>query len=1592
MRKNLFSHSKHLLRIVVVCLSLTVTGFYAGAQCPLSPFSHGSAITPDACGWQTLNNVGSGTYVPVNVHNGGIYDFSMCNNVGWADDQLTAYSASSLLFYRDNFGPICPGSLHASETWASNYTGSLNLQINQSNCVQWTGISGVLDYRCTGPGNPSVYGNGQWLLYGWNAGDANGGAGAWSQCYSGFMPVNQMSFNTTTLWAAAGSPSDNSTFLGCEIAPNNHSWSAKRTGFTCGVYQIVVDYHDDLAQVIINGNTTTLPGVGGPTTVYTGILSNSSTVEFRVSEGTGSSQAQITITPVSTGAIDAGSIAADQQICPGGDPAPFTSVADASGGVGPAYTGGSYTYEWFYRDSCQTAPVSTGASTTTYDPPSGLLNDRCYYRVVTDACGNTSTSNTVSVALGYPPTVTNVTVNNTSCFGGSNGSLVISAIGDNPPFFYSIDNGTTFQSSPTFTGLSAGSYNVAIHDVINCSTTYYSGNPVILGEPTDITQTVSKTDASCASVYDGTISVSASGGTPPFQYSLNGGPLQPGSNFSGLSENTYTVYVYDANNCVDTSSVTINSTYVVSVNVVSQSDITCYGGGDGSLTVQLVGGVPPFQYSLNGIAYQSSGTFSGLSAGTYIVIGRDSKGCLETVNVTIAQPGQLSVVIDSITNVLCNGTGSGGIYITPSGGTPGYSYAWSNGPTTEDNIGVGAGTYVVTISDANNCTAVESATVNAPVALFLSVAIHNDLFCYNDSSGAIDVTANGGVPQYSFVWSNGETTEDLVNLKAGCYSVTVTDANACTQTLTQCLTEPSEILSSVIGTNVSCAGASDGTADLTVSGGTPPYFYQWSTGQASQDLTGKPGGVYYVVITDNNGCDKRDSVVITEPAPLVLSTVVTNITCHNADNGAIDLIVSGGTPGYTYAWGHGATTEDLDSLSGALYCVTVTDAGGCTASICVQLVNPPAINTNFIITDARCYGDTTGAINLIPSGGTPPFTFSWSNGATTEDISNVVAGVYSVTLTDSRNCVWVDSAEITQPAPLVTSGFIKNVTCFGYNDGAIDITAYGGTLPYGFQWSTGQTTEDVVSLPGGNYFVSVTDGENCLVVSLYVVNEPSLLTTSINSTNPLCFGVATGSVAVVPSGGSTPYEYLWNNFVTDSMQSGITAGRYVVLVTDSNGCHTYDSVTITEPSEIMITGVVTDATCSGFFNGAIDITVTGGTGSYTYLWSTGATTEDLSGLEAGTYRVTVTDANNCIKTAQFTVKESISLFTNVSINNPLCFGSTDGFVAVSVAGGSIPYSYSWSTTPPQSGAIATNLGEGSYTLTVSDANNCSATITATLFDPVAINITATPTPAHCFNTATGLVTATVTGGTPPYLYQLNGVIQPSNVFTNLLPGNYIIAVRDANGCEAVQSFTINEPTPVTVDLVATQDVILQGMSTQLIATANSSLPIVNYSWSPLTDTAGNSIFDFSNCPDPDNCNNPYVAPLFTTIFTVAVMNSDSCLGYDTAMVIVEARPSAFIPNAFTPNSDNLNDYFEFDILGAKEIEISIFSRWGERVYYNPAQHNGIFNNGDAWNGTKDDKTLPYDTYVYQMKVTYQDGIRDFPGLMKEKAGTVTIIE
>jgi hypothetical protein len=663
---------------------------------------------------------------------------------------------------------------------------------------------------------------------------------------------------------------------------------------------------------------------------------------------------------------------------------------------------------------------------------------------------------------------------------------------------------------------------------------------------------------------------------------------------------------------------------------------------------------------------------------------------------------------------------------------------------------------------------------------------HVNVLCNGNSTGSINLSVSGGTSPYTYVWSNGATTQDISSLAAGTYTVTVTDSKSCTATKSVIITAPPVLSLSTTKVNVSCNGGTNGSIDLTVTGGTSPYTYNWTGGVTTQDRSNLASGTYTVTVTDANSCTKTISTTITQPSVLSLSKTQVNVLCNGNSTGSIDLTVTGGTSPYTYSWTGGVTTQDRSNLAAGTYTVTVTDANSCTKTISATITEPSVISLTKTVTDVLCAGQSNGSIDLTVTGGSPGYKYSWSNGATTEDLSNKAAGTYTVTVTDANNCTKTTSATINQPSVLTLSTTKTDATC-GLSNGSIDLTVTGGTSPYTYNWGWRYHNQDRTNLASGTYTVTVTDANSCTKTVSATVNNiggPSLSETHVDV---LCFGNSTGSIDISVSGGTSPYTYNWGGGVTTQDRTNLAAGTYTVTVTDANSCTATKSVTITEPPVLSLSETNVDVLCNGNSTGSIDLTVTGGTSPYTYNWGGGVTTQDRSSLAAGTYTVTVTDANSCTKTISATITQPAVLSLSETNVDVLCNGNSTGSIDLTVTGGTSPYTYSW--TGGATTQDRTNLAAGTYTVTVTDANSCTKTISATITEPSALSLSTTKTDATCGN-SNGAIDLTVTGGTSPYTYNWGGGITTQDR-TNLAAGTYTVTVTDANSCTKTVSATVN---------------------------------------------------------------------------------------------------------------------------------------------------------------------------------------------------------
>ena len=519
------------------------------------------------------------------------------------------------------------------------------------------------------------------------------------------------------------------------------------------------------------------------------------------------------------------------------------------------------------------------------------------------------------------------------------------------------------------------------------------------------------------------------------------------------------------------------------------------------------------------------------------------------------------------TNPACSG-GTGSIALTVSGGTTPYSFNWNNGTTTGSGSGttisaLSAATYAITVTAANGCTNTTSATITAPTPLSIATPTVTNVLCKGSSTGAITISPIGGTSPYTFNWGSGVTTQNRSGLAADTYTVTVTDANSCTATTSATVTEPTTLTASTTQTNNACFGASTGSITLTPSGGTSPYTFNWGGGITTQNRSALAAGTYTVTVTDANSCTKTATATITQPAAgMTLSTNVTNISCGSG-TGSIALTINGGTSPYTFNWGGGITTQNRLGLAAGTYTVTVTDANSCTATNSATVSATTGLTFTPSVTNVNCFGTSTGAINLTASSGNTPYTFNWDGGVTTQNRTAIAAGTYNVTVTDAGGCTGTTSATVTQPASaLNATASATNVACNGGATGAITLTPSGGTSPYTYDWGGGITTQNRTALAAGNYSVTVTDAKGCTQTISQTITQPSALALSVSKTDVSCTGGTDGAITLTVTGGTTAYSYNWGGGITTQNRSGLSAGTYSVTVTDANGCTASVSTTL----------------------------------------------------------------------------------------------------------------------------------------------------------------------------------------------------------------------------------------------------------------------------------------------------------------------------------------------------------------------------------------------------------------------------------------------
>lgn len=968
-----------------------------------------------------------------------------------------------------------------------------------------------------------------------------------------------------------------------------------------------------------------------------------------------------------------------------------------------------------------------------------------------------------------------------------------------------------------------------------------------------ITVTANYTDVTCPAGTDGTATVNITSGTGPFNYQWSPN-VSSGSSATGLTAGTYTVTVSSASGCP--VSTTINITEPAAWNVVHNiMGATCsVSNGFASLTVS--GATSPYTYQWNPSGGTGSSA-SNLAAGAYTITITDNLGCTHNHTLNVQTVTTLNAQIGNVQNVTCFGQNNGSITLNVSGGSGTYVFQWSpNVSSTNVASNLSPGLYTVSVIDGACLVVFNSISITQPAsALGGNIAVTQPT-C-NNNNGSATMNVNGGVPPYSYQWNGGGTSQAISSLGSGNYTVTVTDDNGCVITQS-CVVSPANgqsVTVNYINQTVTCFGQSNGSLTLNISGGTAPFNYQWSNGLPStQNQNNLAAGIYTVTVTDQTGCAVTTNATINTPPQLTIQqNSVQNVLCFGLNTGSASVIAAGGTGTLSYQWSSaGGTSASAANLLAGTYTITVTDVNLCMASVNIVIAQPASALQAVLQATATTCGNTNGSVAAVASGGTAPYSYSWSNAATAPTINSLIAGTYTVTVTDDNSCTYSTSSSVSaSTAPQISSVNVSNVSCFGMLNGSVSVNVINGTAPYSYLWSNGGSITNTISnLTPGNYSVTVTDNSNCTVAGNAAVTTPAQIQIQFPVVqNVLCYGDNTGSITANVSGGSGVYTYTWSGSGSISNTAiNLQSGIYTITVTDNSGCIKQDFVAITQPASALSLNLNSNSTSCGLNNGSSSVSPAGGTAPYTFLWSNSLTGNSISNLAAGSYSVTVTDANGCVLNQNVNIAiSSPVVISNVAVTHVLCNGDASGSVSLTVNGGILPYTYVWSNGNTQ--ANNNNLSAGSYIYTVTDAAGCVVSNAVQINQPSAILISTSPSQTVCKNQPV-LLTASASGGVAPYQYLWNtGSTNDSVTVSNSATANYTVTVTDANGCAIVSNPVSIAVFPLLSVLPVADTSICENTSVSISVTAQGGNGVYQYNWgsgagssaaatfNPLSDTS-----------------------------------------------------------------------------------------------------------------------------------------------------------
>lgn len=1033
-----------------------------------------------------------------------------------------------------------------------------------------------------------------------------------------------------------------------------------------------------------------------------------------------------------------------------------------------------------------------------------------------------------------------------SCSGGSNGAILLTVGGGTGTLtatvgalFYTLNRGVQTRIADQ----KAGSYTINIKDGNGCF--LKDGNnekswSVTVSEPAVLAPVASGTDPKGHGRTDGTILVTATGGTPPYQWTQDGRNYYGmGVNTGGFGDGTYTITAKDQAGCTATASVTLTQPKELVVSVQQTGWVKCPGQSQGELTATAQGGVGTYSYTWqeqresNWISWGSNSYLLGnLFAGNYRVKVSDQNGNQSVYNgATVSDPAALSLSFNSA-SPMCYGYSDGYVTANIAGGTGTKQYSWSNGKTEATNTVLSVGTYRVTVTDANGCQVTGHTILEQPEELNVGVTITFPAV-FGESSGRIGLQPSGGTPPYSYLWENGTRGSELANIPARStpYRVTVSDGHNCTKSVESVILEPVTAEISVKD-SVSCKGDKDGSLIAYAKGGDGgPYNYVWyrvvdgkeqKLSGSGSVLTGTEAGTYRVKIADRSGHNGfSGDFIFNDPDLLVANFTEQWPACKGDSDGWVKVQPGGGTSPYTWQWGDGSLSAKIENLPTDSYTVSIIDKRGCRATGVHILKEPELLTVTDDITLPSAYDATDGKITLYPTGGTTPYRYALGDGNPVQNpLMNVAANdtAYRVVVTDANQCEAEHFVRVIYPIT-AEIGVQDSISCWKRSDGVLAAGVVGGVgKEYSYEWyrladngifrKLNRTERELSAITSGTYRVKATDREGNAVNSPDLFfGQPDTLTIAFRHRFPACNGYDDGWSEAVPSGGTMPYSYCWQKEDLPAAPKivNIPRGEYGVKVVDVRGCEAERTDSVGEPDLLVVADTIILPSAHDRADGKITLYPSGGTSPYRYAWDfRQATVNPLTGVPANdtAYRVKITDAQGCEEvvfsrviypiTAVVDVKDSIS-----------CWGREDGVLRTHVVGGvGKCYSYAWFREDGDDlfdlhtdDTLLRAVAAGVYRMTATDREGNSTTVSGFAFgQPDSLQINFTHEMPACHGYSDGWVEAAGVGGTAPYRYSWQMTGDPSGRRVVGIPeGGYEVKITDTRQCALMKRFKLEQP-------------------------------------------------------------------------------------------------------------------------------------------------------------------------------------------------------